>query len=327
MVNMEDVALRAQVSKATVSRVFNGNPNVSSKTRDRVLAACDELNYKLNSSIQDLLKKSRSGFTANIAFVLVDRDFSDPAYVELVNPMAEEAIKRHLHLMLVKLDGTEKSVYDLPPVLRDERVDGILLSGNINPNTTEALEKLGIHTVIIGRYDSRISRNFNTVYMDERRVILKAIDECFARGAQRLAFVAEDRNRLSDQTNFAIYKDALELHEKPLDESICYWGNGWHQGIFDIMKDVFTRPELPFDAVMAIDFRIANEVCHLFGCHYGVRRELYPYIVTSQKLRYFNLLGTIIPVNDEFSGKVVHMAMNILETLQNGAQVPITTIV
>ena len=32
--------------------------------------------------------------------------------------------------------------------------------------------------------------------------------------------------------------------------------------------------------------------------------------------RFVNLLGTIIPVNDEFSGKVVHMDMNILETLQ-----------
>ena len=141
MVNMEDVAQRAKVSKATVSRVFNGNPNVSSKTRDRVLAACSDLHYKLNSSIQDLLKKSRSGFTSNVAFVLVGRDFSDPAYVELVNPIAEESIKRHLHLMLVKLTGCESSIYDLPPALRDERVDGILLSGNIQDGTTALLEQ------------------------------------------------------------------------------------------------------------------------------------------------------------------------------------------
>ena len=327
MVNMEDVAQRAKVSKATVSRVFNGNPNVSSKTRDRVLAACSDLHYKLNSSIQDLLKKSRSGFTSNVAFVLVGRDFSDPAYVELVNPIAEESIKRHLHLMLVKLTGCESSIYDLPPALRDERVDGILLSGNIQDGTTALLEQLGIPAVIIGRYPDRILRGFNSVYFDDKYDIQDAIGKCFSRGVRRLAFVGEDRRRFSDQRAYAVYKEALEMYGKELDETICYWGSGWQHGIFDTMKDLFTGPRLPFDAVMALDFRIANEVCQLFGCFYGIHRELYPCIITKQEIRFFNLLASVIPVRNEFAGKEVTMAMNILESLQSGKDVPRTTIV
>ena len=46
--NIYDVSERANVSIATVSRVINGNPNVSEKTRNRVLAVMEELGYTPN---------------------------------------------------------------------------------------------------------------------------------------------------------------------------------------------------------------------------------------------------------------------------------------
>lgn len=46
--NIYDVSERAGVSIATVSRVLNGNPNVSEKTRNRVLEIMDELGYTPN---------------------------------------------------------------------------------------------------------------------------------------------------------------------------------------------------------------------------------------------------------------------------------------
>lgn len=47
-VTLADVAARAQVSPATVSRVLNGNYPVAASTRERVLRAVDELDYVLN---------------------------------------------------------------------------------------------------------------------------------------------------------------------------------------------------------------------------------------------------------------------------------------
>ena len=46
--NIYDVSRRAGVSIATVSRVLNGNPNVSDKTRTKVLAVMDEFGYTPN---------------------------------------------------------------------------------------------------------------------------------------------------------------------------------------------------------------------------------------------------------------------------------------
>ena len=46
--NIYDVSKKAGVSIATVSRVLNGNPNVSEKTRARVLEVMEELGYTPN---------------------------------------------------------------------------------------------------------------------------------------------------------------------------------------------------------------------------------------------------------------------------------------
>ena len=46
--NIYDVSKKAEVSIATVSRVLNGNPNVSEKTRAHVLEVMEELGYKPN---------------------------------------------------------------------------------------------------------------------------------------------------------------------------------------------------------------------------------------------------------------------------------------
>ena len=48
--NIYDVSERAGVSIATVSRVLNGNPNVSERTRKKVLAVMDELGYTHNGT-------------------------------------------------------------------------------------------------------------------------------------------------------------------------------------------------------------------------------------------------------------------------------------
>ena len=51
---MQDVARKAGVSVATVSRVLNGSDKVIEETRKRVLLACEELDYSLHLAAQRL---------------------------------------------------------------------------------------------------------------------------------------------------------------------------------------------------------------------------------------------------------------------------------
>ena len=70
--NIYDVSERANVSIATVSRVINGNPNVSEKTRNRVLAVMDELGYTPNVFARSL------GLNTMRTIGIMCADSSDP---------------------------------------------------------------------------------------------------------------------------------------------------------------------------------------------------------------------------------------------------------
>ncbi|MFI5754580.1 LacI family DNA-binding transcriptional regulator [Streptomyces sp. NPDC051569] len=73
-VTLADVAARARVSPATVSRVLNGNYPVAAATRERVLRAVDELDYVLNGPASSL-----AAATSDLVGILVN-DIADPFF-------------------------------------------------------------------------------------------------------------------------------------------------------------------------------------------------------------------------------------------------------
>ncbi|WP_406268133.1 LacI family transcriptional regulator [Streptomyces sp. NBC_00191] len=73
-VTLADVAARARVSPATVSRVLNGNYPVAASTRERVLRAVDELDYVLNGPASSL-----AAATSDLVGILVN-DIADPFF-------------------------------------------------------------------------------------------------------------------------------------------------------------------------------------------------------------------------------------------------------
>ncbi|MEW1545757.1 LacI family DNA-binding transcriptional regulator [Streptomyces tsukubensis] len=73
-VTLADVAARARVSPATVSRVLNGNYPVAAPTRERVLRAVDELDYVLNGPASSL-----AAATSDLVGILVN-DIADPFF-------------------------------------------------------------------------------------------------------------------------------------------------------------------------------------------------------------------------------------------------------
>jgi LacI family transcriptional regulator, galactose operon repressor len=311
MVSMDDVATRAEVSKATVSRVLNGKRVVSAKARQQVLAACNDLKYKLNFNIQDLVLKSRTGATRNIAFVMVGKEFADPAYARLIDEVSSQINKHHYHLMLVKITGQEKTIYDLPPILRDERIDGILLTGEINPDTVRVMEEMRIQCVVLGNYSSRLLRSLSCVRSNMELPIFNVIKEIAKSGKKRIAFVDENYENYCTQNTFATYKAALKENDLSFDENICYFGEGAFSGIFKVLKPVFCRKELPFDSIFCTDLRIAREISHLIMGHFGLERKIDIVLVVYRPFDYYKLPVPTIYIEQSSEARV-EVALQLL---------------
>ena len=123
-VTRDSVAALAGVSTAVVSYVLNDGPRpVAAATRDRVLAAIEELGYRPNAVARAL--KTRSTRTVG----LVVPDNNNPYFAELATALENAAHRRGYALLLANTSGDEGRLTTQLRALEDRRVDGVFVIG------------------------------------------------------------------------------------------------------------------------------------------------------------------------------------------------------
>lgn len=141
---MEDVARLAGVSTATVSRVLNNPEVVSRHTRTRVMAAIEELDYKLNLAARSL----RTNQTRTIAIVIPT--ISEPVINQVVEAVEDAAITADYTLLMCSTRGDarrEQAYIEL--ITQQTAVDGVLyISPRSAPEHVLKLARSGIPLVV-----------------------------------------------------------------------------------------------------------------------------------------------------------------------------------
>lgn len=96
-----DIAALAGVSQPTVSRALSGNPSVSADTRARVLAAAEQLNYKVDKNASGL-RRQQSRTLAVLFFEELEQDGAliNPLYLSMLGPMVRCCALRGYDLLI-----------------------------------------------------------------------------------------------------------------------------------------------------------------------------------------------------------------------------------
>ncbi|TFD99886.1 LacI family DNA-binding transcriptional regulator [Jeotgalibacillus sp. R-1-5s-1] len=122
MYTIKDVALKAGLSQATVSRVINNHPYVSEDKKRAVQKAMDELGFVPNSSAQRL----RNIKTKKIA-VLISR-IVNPFFSQLVDAMEQKAARHGYQLILCNTRISREKELEYFQLLKSKQVDGIIMA-------------------------------------------------------------------------------------------------------------------------------------------------------------------------------------------------------
>ncbi|MBN1565067.1 MAG: LacI family DNA-binding transcriptional regulator [Anaerolineae bacterium] len=134
-VKMEDVARAAGVSTATVSRVLNNPDLVSDDTKQRVMDAIQQLDYKINLAARSL----RTNQTRTIAIVIPT--ISEPVMNELVEAVEDVAVQENYTLLLCSTRGNPEREQAYIRLLTQQTIaDGVLyLSPRAAPDVVRQL--------------------------------------------------------------------------------------------------------------------------------------------------------------------------------------------
>ena len=180
---MQDIADRVGVSKALVSLVFRKAPGPSEETRQRVLAAADELGYRVN--------RTAALMTARRTHLIgVTTDIRNSFHAEIVEHIVAAADKAGYEVVLGAVTPTHGEAKVIE-TLQDFRSEGLLLIGPELP--TETLAALGeqLPTVVIGRRVA--AESLDVVRTADARGIGSLVDYLVGLGHRRIVHVAAGR--------------------------------------------------------------------------------------------------------------------------------------
>jgi DNA-binding LacI/PurR family transcriptional regulator len=176
MPTVHDVARRAGVSIATVSRVFGRPDAVAAPTRERVRAAADALGYAPNTTAR-ALQRGRTGYLG-----LLVHDLANPFYATIAKAAQLEARRHGLALFCADYGDRPAAELDLAREMA-RHVDGLLLYPSRPP---EELETAGLGPAVV--LDSPV-RGTPTVLMSTADGIDQAVDHLAALGHRSLTYV------------------------------------------------------------------------------------------------------------------------------------------
>lgn len=212
---LTDIAATIGVAPMTVSRVVNRNGYVSEKTRERVLLAVREMNYRPNGVARNL-KRQR---TETVGLVL--GDISNPYSAELANAVRESLSSRGYNLFICISEQSAKEDMTAFESLVDHNIDGIIVATRSNAEGDQQLRKIvesHIPVVVIGRdfhYEG-----VDYVSADNLTGGFEATQHLVDLGHRRIGFIGADLQNQSNLKRLQGYLNALKAHDIDVDERL-----------------------------------------------------------------------------------------------------------
>lgn len=134
--NIQQVAKRAKVSTATVSRVLNGSPNVREKTSAHVRSVIAELNYMPNTHARSL-RVGRARM-----FGLIVSDINNPFFPELIDAFEALAAQQGIDVIFMHTNYDPKRLQSCIRRMVERSVDGIaVMTSEVDPQALQLAQK------------------------------------------------------------------------------------------------------------------------------------------------------------------------------------------
>jgi DNA-binding LacI/PurR family transcriptional regulator len=180
---MNDVAKRAGVSAATVSRVLTKSPYISAKTISRVMLAVEELNYHRN------VHARRLAIGKSDLFGLVISEISNPFFSEIIRGFQSAAWDSGYDVLLLNTEYSPARTEAVVRKLIENDVRGVaVMTSSLDASVIQTLTNEGIGVVLNNL--SLADRLVSNITINYERGLFQAIEHVASLGHRRAAVIA-----------------------------------------------------------------------------------------------------------------------------------------
>lgn len=251
---IRDVALRAETSVSTVSRVLTGTGPVAEETRGRVLAAIAELGYRPNALARGLVQKR----TGTIGVILPD--VANPFYAEVLRGMGDVAAAHGLHLLLANAELSPAKEAEGITLFQEKQVDGVIYtSGVITPEHRALFRELRRPVLLAATCDPE--GEFAGVLVDSREGAALAVQHLADLGHRRIGVIHGPlADSIAGQSRLDGYREGARSRGLELDPTLMVSGDYRLDSGYQAMVQLLGQPEPPTAVVAASDLMAIGAV-------------------------------------------------------------------
>ena len=242
-----DIASKAGVSIATVSRVFNDSPRVSDKTRAAVLQVASELGYQPHASARSLARRRTEVVSAVIPMI------SNYFFAEVLRGLQDRMADSSFDLLVFSARSLDEMSAQLDRALHRGRSAGVLLfSAPVEGDLEALVENAGQPVVLVDGFHNTL----DSISSDNRKGGVLAADHLIRSGVTRPAILMANRSSIPagdrlDGFRSRLRSAGIALQDDMIVDSMDALNDGYNeQSGFRAMKALLESDGMP-DGVFA----------------------------------------------------------------------------
>jgi DNA-binding LacI/PurR family transcriptional regulator len=242
---IKEIAAKANVSIATVSRALNNDVKVEEKTKLRIIRIAEELNYKPNLLARNFVKR-----TSNIIGLILP-EISDEFFTEIIKGVDEITFTQGYYTMVASSHKYRTLEESILTFMQNGIVGGmILLLSSLNNDIRKILSQSKIPVVLIsghnetGKYDAVSIDNYQGAFEMTEYLIVK-------KGFKKIAHITGPKDNDDALLRKQGYLDALRKHKITINNSWIAKGDFTREAGVAACNEILkmkSKPEVIFAA-------------------------------------------------------------------------------
>jgi LacI family transcriptional regulator len=265
--NIREIARRAKVSTATVSRTINKIPTVDPQLAKRVWKVVDELGYFPNTQARALVSgRSR-------IFGLVVSEITNPFFPEIVQVFEEIAVQHGYEILLISTVHDPKRMEVSVRRMIERRVDGVAVMSFGMEDLL--LQDKKFETVPLVFVDVGPARPFvSNIRIDYLHGIRQAVQHVAALRHQRIAFISGPSSLKSALARKSAFEHAMEEIGLPADKQLIVEGDHTIEGGMGAMKSLLALRNRPTAMLCSNDMTALGVMHRCYEEHIAIPKDL-----------------------------------------------------
>lgn len=244
---MKDIAEKAGVSIATVSRVLNNTKPVSGELKKKVLDIVKETGYKPNALARSLIKQR----TGTIGVIIPDMD--NETFADLVKGIELITDKNDYVILVTNTMGEVKKELEMFNLFEEKRLDGIIFSGvSLTDQHIEFFEKYKIPTVVVGQSFNKL--DFPSVTIDNFQAAFDITEYLINLGHKNIGMIhGPEYDIQAGKERLLGYKTALRENKYSVNKEFITQGNFTISSGYKAMAEIWSNDLKPTAIFSASD--------------------------------------------------------------------------